>query len=121
MKTLLLDTVLWDLVIDLKGDIAVASNPYALAQDAASAGLLHKTDGVGELYYDTVPGVPYDQILGKSPSLALFKAYFEAAALTVPGVASAKCIIAGVQQRTVTGQIQVTSDTGETAAVVITT
>lgn len=119
MQTLLLDTVLWDLVIDLKGDIAVASEPYALAQDAASAGRVQKRNGVGETYYNTVPGVPYDQIFGHAPSLALFKAYFEAAALTVPGVASAKCFVDGVVHRTVTGQIQVTSVSGETAAAVI--
>lgn len=110
---------MWDLVIDLKGNIAVASEPYALAQDAASAGRVQKRNGVGEMYYNTVPGVPYDVILGHAPSLSLFKGYYEAAALTVPGVASAKCFVSGIVQRTVTGQIQVTSASGATSAAAI--
>jgi hypothetical protein len=32
MRTLLLDTVAWDLVLDVNGNIAVADEPYALAQ-----------------------------------------------------------------------------------------
>ena len=37
MKTLLLRPDTWDLTLDSAGNIAVAENPYALAQDAASA------------------------------------------------------------------------------------
>lgn len=113
MKTLLLDVVLWDLIIDAAGNIAVADNPYALAQDVASACRLYK----GELFYNKQPGVPYKQILGKVPNLALLKANLEAAARTVPGVTKAKCVIAGVSGRTVTGQIQITDKIGQTQTV----
>jgi len=106
MKTLLLDTVAWDLVVDVAGDIAVASEPYSLAQDAASAIRLFQ----GELWYDTTRGVPYfQQILGKSPPVPLLKAKLIAAALTVPDVASAKVFISGIAGRNVSGQVQVTS------------
>ena len=37
MKTLLLTTDAWDLTVDVSGNIAVADEPLALAQDAASA------------------------------------------------------------------------------------
>lgn len=112
MKTLLLDTVTWDLAIDVLGNIAVASNPYALAQDAASAIRLFQ----GELWYDTEKGVPYwEQILGKSPTLSLIRSQFVEVALTVPEVKSAKCFISSVEGRVVSGQIQVTEDTGQTA------
>lgn len=113
MKTLLLDTDLWDLVLDASGNIAVADVPYALAQDAASAIRLFR----GELWYDTEPGVPYfDQILGQFPPIALMKAEFEAAAMTVPGVVAARCYITSTDGRLVTGQVQVTDRDGAITA-----
>lgn len=107
--TLLLDRTLWDLVLDVSGNIAVASNPYALAQDAASAIKLF----LGELWYNTSAGVPYfTEILGQAPSFALMKAEFVKAALTVPGVVSARCFISGYSDRLITGQVQVTNAAG---------
>lgn len=106
MQTLLLDTVQWDLVLDLFGNIAVASDPYSQAQDAASAIRLFQ----GELWYDTTQGVPYwASILGKAPPLSLMKAKFVAAALTVPGIVSAQCFISGVKNRQITGQVQLSN------------
>lgn len=112
--TLLLDTLTWDLVVDINGNIAKASAPYALAQDAASAIKLFK----GELWYNVVPGVPYWQdILGASPPpYSLMKAKFEAAALTVPGVVEAKCIISSFSHRNIGGQVQVTDTFGNISA-----
>ena len=64
MKTLLLDRTQWDLVQDANGNIALATEPYARAQDVASACRLFR----GELWYDTAAGIPYfEDILGKSP------------------------------------------------------
>lgn len=104
MKTLLLDTQLWDLVPDLAGNIAVAEDPYAQAQDAASAIRLFN----GELWYNTVRGVPFwEAILGKTPPLSLMKARFVTAALTVPGVVAARCYISSFRNRRVTGQVQI--------------
>lgn len=108
-KTLLLDRTKWDLVIDSAGNIAVASPPYSLAQDVASAVRLF----LRELYYDTTKGVPYfDDILGKLPPLSLLTAKLEAAALTVPGVVSARAIISTFEARNVTGQVQFIDETG---------
>lgn len=112
MKTILLDVSAWDFVIDVSGNIAVADDPYAKAQDAASAIRLFQ----GEAYYDTTQGVAYSAILGKMPPLTIMKQLFVAAALTVPGVVSAKCFISGVVGRRVTGQVQIIDDTGQTAA-----
>jgi hypothetical protein len=113
MQTLLLDTVAWDLLIDSRGNIALASDPYSMAQDAASAIRTFQ----GECFYDTTKGVPYDQsILGKTPSLAFMKAQFVKAALTVPGVVSAKCFISSITDRLVTGQVQVRDTAGNTTA-----
>ena len=110
--TLLLDPVAWDLMIDVNGNIAVASEPYALAQDAASACRTF----LGEVFFDTTIGVNYGAILGKQPSISFLKAQFVKAALTVPGVAAAQCFITSIQGRTVTGQIQVTSASGQVSA-----
>jgi len=112
MNTLLLDTVAWDLVLDANGNIAVASAPYALAQDAASA----IRTFAGEVYYDTTQGIPYfGQILGKFPPVSLMKAQFEAAAMTVPSVTAAKAFITGFANRKVTGQVQITDALGATS------
>lgn len=113
MQTLLLDLTTWDLVIDADGNIAVASAPYSLAQDAASAIRLFQ----GELWYDTTQGVPYFQdILGKTPPPSLIKAKFVRAAKTVPGVVEAVCFITGITDRRLTGQVQVTDTFGVISA-----
>ena len=113
MKTLLLDVDAWDLTVDASGNIAVADEPYALAQDAASAIRLF----VGELYFDTTQGIPYfEQILGQAPAVSLMKAYFNRAALTVPGVVKAQTFILSFTDRIVTGQVQVMDAAGNVTA-----
>lgn len=108
-NTLLLDQSKWDLVIDSAGNIAMAAPPYALAQDVASAVRLF----LGELWFDTTKGVPYfEEILGKLPPASLLIGYIEKAAKTVPGVVTAKCVLAPLNNRTVTGQIQFIDETG---------
>lgn len=112
-STLLLDTTSWDLALDTSGNIAVATAPYALAQDAASAIKLFS----GELYYDTSQGVPYfSQILGEVPPLSLVKHYLNSAAQTVPGVSSAKTFLSAWAGRALSGQVQITASNGATAS-----
>jgi hypothetical protein len=111
MNTLLLDVGLWDLTLDAFGNIAVAAAPYALAQDVASA----CRTVLGEVYYDTSIGIDYfGQIFGKTPPLAIFQELFIKAALTVPGVVAATCIIEtfNAATRTVTGQVLFTTSGG---------
>jgi hypothetical protein len=109
-STLLLDLENWDLVLGANGNIAVASQPYSLAQDAASSIKTFQ----GECWWDTTFGVPYlSEVLGHQPSVSLLKALFEAAALEVDDVARAQVFITtiDVPSRRVTGQVQVTSQT----------
>ena len=110
-STLLLDADLWDLVVDSAGNIAVAGPPYSQAQDASSAIRLF----LGELYYDTTKGVPYENILAQAPNFPLLKSYMVAAALTVPGVVSAVCFISSIVDRNVSGQVTITNSAGQTA------
>lgn len=113
MKTLLLDTVQWDLVLDVSGNIALASNPYALAQSAANAIRLF----AAELWFDTTQGVPYySGILGETPPVELLKAQLAAAALASdPEIVGSKVFISGFDGRTVSGQAQVTDRNGSVA------
>jgi len=109
MSTLLLDQAYWDLCVDASGNIAVASEPYSLAQDVASACRLF----LGELWYDTDKGIPYfEEILGQLPTEATLKQYLINAALGVVGVASADVVIGSFDNRTITGQIQFVDDFG---------
>jgi hypothetical protein len=105
--TLLLDRTTWDLALDASGNIAVATEPYSLAQDAASA---IKTF-LGECYWDTTQGIDYLTLVfkGPPPSISTLKQLFVNAALTVPDVGSAQCFITQASNRQLTGQIQVTS------------
>lgn len=115
MDTLILDRTTWDLLLDTNGNIAVATDPYSVAQDAASAVKLF----IGELWYDTTQGVPYfADILAQFPNIALMKAKFNAAALTVPEVTAAQTFIASIDRNTrrITGQVQVTTKTGASSA-----
>jgi hypothetical protein len=121
MNTILLDTVTNDLVVDANGNIALASAPYAQAQDAASAIKTFQ----GECYYDTTLGVPYwSQVLGKNPPLALVKSLLVAAAETVPdptstnpaNTVSAQCFISAFANRQLSGQVQVTTASGQASA-----
>jgi hypothetical protein len=113
-STLLLDQSAWDLVIDGAGNIAMASPPYSLAQDVASAIKLF----IGELWYDTTKGIPYFRdVLGQYPPMSLLIGYIERAALTVPGVVRAKCTITSFDARTVSGQVRFIDENGATNAV----
>jgi hypothetical protein len=115
-NTLLLDQSLWDLCLDANGNIAVAADPYARAQDVASALRLF----LGELWYNAPAGVPYfEQILGKNTPLQVIKALFVRAAVSVPGVTSAVCYVSSFEARALTGQVRVTFDDGSTSMVAL--
>lgn len=112
LSTLLLDTSAWDLVLDANGDIALASPPYSVAQDVASAIRTFQ----GEVWYDTSLGVPYwQQLLSQSTSTQQIASALDQAALTVPSVTTANTAITSISGRKLNGQIQfITSDGEET-------
>jgi hypothetical protein len=113
-NTLLLAVDTWDLCLDSSGNIALASAPYSVAQDVASA---IKTF-LGEVFYDDTLGIPYDtQILGQIPPITVFKEYMIAAAMTVPSVVSATCVIESFVGRQVKGYVSFNTTTGQTGTV----
>lgn len=130
MDTMLLAIDTWDLCLDAAGNIALATEPYALAQDVASAirtFLLGQGDAAsiavsGECWYDDTIGIPYfDQILGKNPPLSVLVGFMEAAALTVPGVKSATVVLQSFNPttRVAIGQVQFTDTNGVVGTVSI--
>ena len=113
---MLLQQGAWDLCVDAAGNMAVAQPPYATAQDVCSA----IRTFLGDCWYDTSLGVQYRPgILGTKPSLAFVRAQMEAAALSVPGVVSAICILQAVSGRQITGQVQFTDVNGVTQTIPI--
>ncbi len=116
MNTLLLDLSQWDLLADAAGNIAMARDPYARAQDVASA----LRTFLGEVWYNTSIGIPYfQQILGHTPPLTLFQEMMVQAAKTVPGVVAATCNISAFEDRRVTGQVSFTTDDGQNGTVTL--
>jgi hypothetical protein len=114
VNTLLLDQATWDLTVDSMGSIAVASDPYSVAQDVATACRLF----LGELWYDTTQGLPYFQrILGKLPPSIFIKQQLIAAARSAPEVAGAKVFFNSFKNRALAGQIHLTLASG---AVIVT-
>ena len=112
MKSLYLSTGAWDLAVDSAGNIATCTEPYRLAQDAASA----IRTFVGDLYYDQATGLPYfTEVLGQLPPIELVKSLMVDAALTVPGVVAAQVFLTSAD-RTLSGQVQVTDRSGAITA-----
>lgn len=110
------------MLIDAAGNIAMATNPYSQAQDAASEIRTFSR----EVFYNTLAGVPYftagggsgdGAILGQPPNFPLMRAEFTAAAKLVPGVVDAQCYFISFIERELRGQVQITNEAGETAAV----
>ncbi|MGF6633517.1 hypothetical protein [Paraburkholderia sp. MM6662-R1] len=113
-KTLLLDRTAWDLVLDASGNIAIATEPYQIAQDVASA----IRTFLGECWYDTTLGVPYWQnMLGQLPPASFVRAKLEEAARTVPNVGSATVVSLTIADRKISGEIDVTDASGNSQMV----
>jgi len=109
MNTLYLDRTAWDLTADAAGNIAMASNPYALAQDCATA----IRTFLGDVYYDQTIGIPYlTEDFNAPPPLELYRAQCRDAALAVPDVVDARVYFEGVKDRKLTGQVQLTDTAG---------
>lgn len=109
MKSLLLAQNTWDLTCDASGNIAVCSDPYALAQNIATKCRLF----LGELWFDTTQGIPYFQlILGKLPPAQVVRQLYIQAAESVTGIASANMFFSSFNKRILAGQIQAISDDG---------
>lgn len=116
-------TTYWDLVLSPSAgglSLTVVTGDLAIAQNAATA----LSTWQGEVWYDTLLGMPYMQQIfgGKLVSLAFLKVKILGIVQSVAGVASAVCRLSGpASWRTVTGQVQMTSAAGAPIGTVATT
>lgn len=101
----------WDLLVDNRGNIALATGAAAVAQDVASAVQTYQ----GECWFDTTQGLPYfTSLLGQSYNAPLFAALYSQAARTVPGVVLAQTTFTGLNSaRKLTGTVSVIDTTGQ--------
>jgi len=114
MNTVQLSSPAWDFQLDANGNIALATGANAIAQDVASA----ISTFLGEVYYDTTQGIPYfSNVLGQQYSSSLVQSLLIQAALTVPGVVSAKATITSFKNRKITGTVTVIDTNGQALGV----
>ena len=114
--TLLLDRENWDLALDAQNNIALAAEPYAQLQDAASACRTF----AGECWYDTRRGVPFFTQVFRGPQpVQVLKARMAAESELVPGVAAVDVVLSGLTERTASGQVQITFDDGTTGTAML--
>lgn len=118
----------WDLCLNAAGEIAtdrdsdaarantLHAESYAIAQNVANAVRLFTDDA----YFFPERGIPHLQIeLGRRPALAVFRSRVRETAQSVEGVASAFVASLDIEARTLTGDIQITTDTGDNVDVAI--
>ena len=113
MKTYILDQTTWDMILDANGNWGVATNPYSVAQDAATA----MRTFLGEKIFATDEGVPYlEELLGKSAPLQLVQSLMDKEALRAPDSETASTEILESVDGKVSGQTKITID-GESLTV----
>lgn len=120
MDTLALDTTIWDLDVDSRGNLrtvgdATATNDLTgpgmrLAQDVAT----RVQAWLGEVYFDTTQGINYPAYFGGPPNLSLLQSVFNAEALKVPlcATALAQFTFTAGTKRTIGGTINVSDIAG---------
>ena len=126
--SLLLDSD-WDIQLDASGNIATTTGDYAVAQNVSNAVRLFTDDA----YYNPDRGIPHFAItLGRKPSMSVFRAVVRQAALGVDGVRAVD--VKDIQlartdtsspsgesitPRTLTGDIRLTMEDGETYGITV--
>ncbi|MXF49851.1 hypothetical protein GR294_25565 [Raoultella sp. Lac2] len=111
MKTtsLLLDVDTWDLTVDELGNIATVDNPYACAQDVATACLAIR----GECIYEKDTGVNYKELLNVKASTGAMAAALQTEALRMNYIAQAEATLVNDRDtRRATGVITIVDTNG---------
>lgn len=106
----------WDVTTDGNGNIATVQGAYGVAQNVANAVRLFTNDAC----FDQTRGIPHFDIeLGHVPPLSVLRARIRQAALEVDGVAEAEVTFLSFEGRVLSGEVQITTTTGETASVAV--
>lgn len=102
------------MVLDAAGDIACASEPYAVAQNVASA----IRTFTGDCWYAQNKGMPYwRQILGHYPPMALVRDRITSEAMKEDDVAQVRVQRLDAAGRVLTGEVLVIDTNGQNSGV----
>ena len=108
--TLLLNTNSWDIQLDAAGRIATTTGAYAVAQNVSNAVRLFTKDA----WYAQADGIPHFNVeLGQRPSADMVREHVNRTARAVPEVASASTTLRTFEGRTLSGEITLTTTSGE--------
>lgn len=100
----------WDLLLDINGNIAVCEAPYSIAQQAANEIKLFE----GEGWYDQSQGTPhFTKTLGVNSNLGLIRNILLDRVNGVDNVMRSDIDMYIDEQRTLHGNIYITSKNGE--------
>ncbi|KMK23089.1 hypothetical protein ABW11_20990 [Pluralibacter gergoviae] len=108
-RSLYLNPDTWDIELNSSNNLSTVGNPYACAQDVATACSAFR----GECIYQTGIGVPYNEkILGQNPGTGSVQTWLENEALRLPYIADARATIVAGEARVATGVIVITDRNG---------
>ena len=99
----------WDIQLDPSGNIKLCDGAYAVAQEVANKVRLFTNDA----YYEPNKGIPHFVVdLGQRPMESVVRSRIKQAALSVTQVASVKIFEIAVENRVLTGRIELTLKNG---------
>lgn len=112
--TLMLDDS-WDITLNSDGKIKVATDAYAIAQNASNAVRLFRNDA----YFNASKGIPHFDIeLGHSrAAVPVIESHMKKAMLAVEGVADAVAVLEVDKDRVAGGSAYITLQSGESAEI----
>ena len=108
----------WDVTLDASGNIAATQGQqaYGIAQTVANTVRLFTNDA----YFDQTRGIPHFEIeLGHVPPMSVLRSRIRKAALEVEGVATAELVFLSFEGRKLSGELALTTVTGEALNVAI--
>lgn len=113
-RTLYLDPDTWDLELDDTGNIRVATESYAVAQNVASATRAFTND----MYFQLDRGVPHFETDISNPiSTGVLTSRLNRCARAVDGVLTAETTITSFENRVIEGEIRLTTINNEIVTV----
>lgn len=114
-RTFFLNNLTWDITLDKSGNIRTIDEGLAAATSVSNAIQLFTNDA----YFDQDRGIPHFIIdLGNNISISVIRNRYRQAALSVQGIKEATPNIRK-NKREIKGNIEITTDSGETATVLI--
>lgn len=108
MDTLLFNPESWgELLVNARGDIAVASEPYRTAQDVSTATKMFKAD----LWYNISEGIPYlEEVYAKDADIPVLRDFLEKQAFKINGVFAVEVLMSDFTDRKLSGRVIINNE-----------